>query len=371
MLLLFYDYSPKICPIPPTNRSTYASGCVWYYGHIRRGDRFGHFVWHSSHFWVPNRRALYRHTHQKPHQNVSSISYHIRSHSLVIAHSAIVLYMKLTVLADSNTFIDHYFLGEPGVSYFIEADGKRILYDVSYSDVFIQNAQKLRIDLLDLDYLVISHGHLDHMWGLDPLLKLYSQASLEGLGMRKPTLIVHPKTFFFRPRTYLGGSGPLVSEDRVAQFFTVQKIEEPLWLTENLVCLPNIPKSNDFELKTPFKQIRIDNQDVDDYMEDEIALAYKSADGLIVSNACSHRGICNTLEYAKSVCQEDRIADIICGLHLQNPDKTLLDSTVAYFAQNPPTSMHPCHCTDLQSKIALSKVANVQEVGSGLRLEYA
>lgn len=278
--------------------------------------------------------------------------------------------MKLTILADSNTLIDRYFLGEPGVSYFIEADGKKILYDVSYSDVFIRNAQKLRIDLLDLDYLVISHGHLDHMWGLDALLKMYTEASLEGLMMRKPTLIVHPKTFFFRPRTWLGGSGSLIDEERVSQYFTIQKIEEPQWLTENFVCLPNIPTSNDFELKKPFKQIRIDGNDVDDYMEDEIAIAYKSADGLVVSNACSHRGICNTLEYAKKVCQEGRIADIVCGFHLQNPDKELLDGTAAYFAQYPPTVMHPCHCTDLQSKIALSKVANVQEVGSGLTLEY-
>ena len=278
--------------------------------------------------------------------------------------------MKLTVLADSNTFIDRYFLGEPGVSYFIEADGKRILYDVSYSDVFIKNAQKLHINLLALDYLVISHGHLDHMWGLDPLLKMYSQASLEGLEIRKPTLVVHPRTFAFRPRAYLGGSGSLVSEDRVSQFFDVKHIEEPLWLTDNLACLPNIPKSNDFELKSPFKQVRIEGKDIDDYMEDEIALAYKSKNGLVVSNACSHRGICNTIEYAKKVCDETRIADVICGFHLQNPDKAVLDGTVAYFAHNRPAALHPCHCTDLQSKIPLSTAVEIQEVGSGLQLTY-
>lgn len=278
--------------------------------------------------------------------------------------------MKLTVLADSNTFIDHYFLGEPGVSYFVEVDGKRILYDVSYSDAFIRNAQKLQINLLDLDYLIISHGHLDHMWGLDPLLKMYTEASFEGLKIRKPTLIVHPKTFSFRPRAWLGGSGSLVSEERVSQYFEIQHIEKPLWLSENFVCLPNIPRSNDFELKQPFKQIRIDGQDVDDYVEDEIAFACKTTDGLVVSNACSHRGICNTLEYAKSVCQEDRIADIVGGFHLQNPEQELLDKTMDYFDKNKPTSVHAGHCTDLQSKIALSKVANIQEMGVGLKLEY-
>ena len=41
--------------------------------------------------------------------------------------------MKLTVLLDNNTLIDRYFLGEPGVSYLIETDGKKILFDVGYS----------------------------------------------------------------------------------------------------------------------------------------------------------------------------------------------------------------------------------------------
>lgn len=35
--------------------------------------------------------------------------------------------MKLTILVDNNTLIDRYFLGEPGLSFFIEEDDKRIL----------------------------------------------------------------------------------------------------------------------------------------------------------------------------------------------------------------------------------------------------
>jgi len=38
--------------------------------------------------------------------------------------------MKLTVLFDNNTLIDGYFLGAPGVSYFIEDEDKKILFDV-------------------------------------------------------------------------------------------------------------------------------------------------------------------------------------------------------------------------------------------------
>ena len=63
--------------------------------------------------------------------------------------------MKLTVLADNNTFIDQYYLGEPAVSYYIEIDDCRILFDTGYSDAFLRNAQRLGIDLGAITHLVL------------------------------------------------------------------------------------------------------------------------------------------------------------------------------------------------------------------------
>lgn len=48
--------------------------------------------------------------------------------------------MKLTVLVDNNTYIDQYYLGEPAVSYYIEIDDMKILFDTGYSHICIQNA---------------------------------------------------------------------------------------------------------------------------------------------------------------------------------------------------------------------------------------
>lgn len=55
--------------------------------------------------------------------------------------------MQLTVLVDNNTLIDRYYLGEPGVAYYLEDGDVRILFDVGYSDIFLRNAQALGIDL--------------------------------------------------------------------------------------------------------------------------------------------------------------------------------------------------------------------------------
>ncbi len=54
--------------------------------------------------------------------------------------------MKLTVLVDNNTFIDRYFYGEPGVSYYIQDEDINILFDLGYSDIFMKNAYKMNIN---------------------------------------------------------------------------------------------------------------------------------------------------------------------------------------------------------------------------------
>ncbi len=94
--------------------------------------------------------------------------------------------MKLTVLVDNNTFTDEHFLGEPGLCYWIETDGKKILFDTGFSDVYLKNAKKLNIDLSNTDCIVLSHGHNDHTTGL----KSFPHSS------KKIDLISHPDCLF-------------------------------------------------------------------------------------------------------------------------------------------------------------------------------
>lgn len=49
-------------------------------------------------------------------------------------------FMKLTILVDNNTYIDKYYYGEPAVSYYIETEDNRVLFDTGYSDVILKNA---------------------------------------------------------------------------------------------------------------------------------------------------------------------------------------------------------------------------------------
>jgi 7,8-dihydropterin-6-yl-methyl-4-(beta-D-ribofuranosyl)aminobenzene 5'-phosphate synthase len=278
--------------------------------------------------------------------------------------------MKLTVLVDNNTLIDRYFLAEPGISLYIEQGGKRILLDVGYSDVFIKNAQKMNIDLRTLDYVVLSHGHLDHTWGLDPLVRLYTESDIEGIPHKRPAVLAHPLAFFSKIVGDGNEIGSLISQDKLSKHFAIKLSKDPIWLTERVLFLGQIERKNDFEGKKPIGSIMKPGGEEPDYLYDDTALVYKSPQGLVIITGCSHSGICNIVEQAKKLCKEERIIDIIGGLHLLDPLKEQLQGTLEYMKKLNPKQMHACHCTDLNSKIALSKVVNLKEAGVGLVLKY-
>jgi 7,8-dihydropterin-6-yl-methyl-4-(beta-D-ribofuranosyl)aminobenzene 5'-phosphate synthase len=276
--------------------------------------------------------------------------------------------MRLTILVDNNA--GHDLSGEWGLSFFMEADGKKILFDTGASDLFLKNAAHLKIDLLNLDYLIFSHGHYDHTWGVDFLLQYYLAARVPW--NQRPTLLAHPGALNPKFRDDGNEFGVLVSKPVLKRNFKTNLIREPFQLTENLFFLGEIPRKFDFEGKSPLGQTLASDKLTTDYLLDDTALVYKTSKGLIVITGCSHSGICNIVDYARKICREDQVIDIIGGFHLKDlkSDDPKLTGTSRYFEELNPRQIHPCHCTDLHCKMALVEVTTVNEVYSGLILEY-
>ncbi len=276
--------------------------------------------------------------------------------------------MKLTVLADNNTLISRYFLAEPGLSMFIQAEDRRILLDCGYSHVFLQNAQRAGIDLLHLDTVAFSHGHLDHTWGLTDLMRKFSRAVLEDSVKGTPRILAHPRAFVSVQDERGVELGSMLSRDKVEQNFPLQLSIEPVYLTTRLVWLGEIPRKTSFESRKPLGCKADDLKP--DYVPDDTALAYLSPEGLVIVTGCSHSGICNIVEHARRVTGEERVVDIIGGLHLQSPKQDQLSGTIHYLSTLNLKDLHACHCTDLNSKIALGTALPLREVGSGMQLTY-
>lgn len=280
--------------------------------------------------------------------------------------------ITITVLVDNHTFTDRYLAGEPGLSIFLEADGKRILFDLGFSDLFLRNAATMGIDLHDLETIVLSHGHLDHTGGLVPLMHHLVQATIEKVPCRYPALVAHPYCFYPRPKPPLPDIGSILSLDRVSRFFPVTATREPHWITGNLVFLGEIEHRFGFEAESPGtrKIVMPDGSEMPDRLLDDSALAYRSDRGLVVITGCSHAGICNIIEQAKKVCGDDRIVDVIGGLHLLSPTKEELEGTIAYLSGLGLEALHACHCTSLAAKIAIAAKCPLQETGVGLKIGY-
>ena len=278
--------------------------------------------------------------------------------------------MKITVLTDNNVLQSKNFLGEHGLSFYIEADNKKILFDTGYSDVFLKNALKMGINLLDIDYIVLSHGHYDHTWGLSHYLSFYTSALKQGQNAKKPTILTHPDTFNEKLDDKLGEIGSMLSIEKLKKNFNIKLSKEPLWITQNLVFLGEIPRINNFEGKESIGKVLKNNIFEDDYITEDSAVVYKSDKGLTVITGCSHSGICNIIERARIVCDQSKIIDIIGGFHLVNPPKERVFQTADYLSRLGTSGIHPCHCTDFRSKIILSKYVRMEATGVGLILEY-
>lgn len=276
--------------------------------------------------------------------------------------------MDLKVLVDNNTLIDRYFLAEPGLSFYINDRGHELLFDLGYSDIFFQNAEKMGLDLLQIQDVVISHGHLDHTWGLEPYARRLNEAHFEKRKCSRPRLIAHPLAF-----TSINGEdgnefGSLMSADKLSQHFDLTLSRTSVNITSRLTWLGEIPRKHNFENLQSFG--RKEGETAVDMVPDDSALVYRSENGLVVITGCSHAGICNIVEYAKDVCNDERIVDIIGGFHLMDPVPVQMKGTLEYLGNQGIQNLYACHCTDLKSKIALASVTNIQEVGVGLELSW-
>jgi len=278
--------------------------------------------------------------------------------------------MELTFLVDNNSLVGSYFLAEPGLSMLIEESGSRILFDAGYSDAFLINARRKGLDLLHLDWIVLSHGHFDHTWGLDALIRHHFEAASQGIPYSRPRLLAHPQAFLSKRTDEEPEIGMHLSAEKLSRHFEVVRDAAPVNLTGKLVTLGQIERVFDFEPATPLGTRFEPTGPVADDLPDDTAMAYVSDKGLVVISGCAHTGICNTIEQARRITGVDRVHTVLGGFHLLEAKPERLDPTTDYLAALNLDSLYACHCTDLAAKIALARKCPVKEVGSGLTLSF-
>ena len=264
--------------------------------------------------------------------------------------------MKLTVLADNNTYIDKYYLGEPALSFYIEDGEERILFDCGYSDVFLRNAERMNIDLSNVDTVVLSHGHDDHTGGLSHLKTVLSNARV----------IAHPETLW--EKQYLDGrnAGSLLRAEDLPYKLSLSR--KPQKVSEHLTFLGEIPQLNDFEIRSQFGVHDAGGRFEPDFVMEDSALVYDAGESISIITGCSHAGICNIVQYAVSLFEKP-VAGIIGGFHLKEVNERV-EKTIEYLAGLGLKELYPCHCTSFAVRSAIHQRIPVGEVGVGMKIEW-
>jgi len=260
--------------------------------------------------------------------------------------------MKLTVLTENVA--GHDFLAEHGLSYFIECDEKKILFDTGHSNVFLENAKKLGIDLdKETDIVVLSHGHWDHGDGLRFI--------------KNKTLLAHPSAFIKRyHKDDISNIGLELSRSEVEKQYHLITSEKPYEISKNILFLGEIPRVNNFESKTTAFADEYGNED---FVPDDSALAILQNNGIIVVTGCSHAGICNITDYAKKVSGIDMVKAIIGGFHLNDNDWQT-EKTIQYLKEEGIRKIYPSHCTELPALTAFYHEFGIQQVKTGMIFNF-
>ncbi len=237
--------------------------------------------------------------------------------------------MKWTVLSDnrgSNALLST----EHGLSILLEIDRHKILLDTGASDVFIRNAEVLGVDLNDVDYVFISHGHSDHAGGLRYILEHNRQAKV----------IVSPDAMsgqFFSKRGNLHSitaEWPEIDDDRCDLIDQTREVTEGLHVIAHIPQIHPMPKGN----KNLYVQDANGSYIHDDFRHELVLYI----DGLLFTG-CAHSGLENIL----SACTWP-VHTVVGGFHLLDGQET--DEEIKALAQRlktkrPETRFYTSHCT--------------------------
>jgi 7,8-dihydropterin-6-yl-methyl-4-(beta-D-ribofuranosyl)aminobenzene 5'-phosphate synthase len=223
-----------------------------------------------------------------------------------------------------------------GFSALVDYGGRRVLFDTGNDrDLFAQNVKAAGVDLRKLDFVVISHRHLDHTAGLSHLLsvnpgvKIYVPQEVFGgvFGTSAPgsfyrrdaTLPQHMRYYDDHPpeRIVLGTAWVGARFEHIDK---TQELDPTMSLISTVSDTPGT------------KEMR------------ELSLAIRTPEGVVLVVGCSHPGIERIVEAATAI--DKRVRLVFGGFHLP----AAKDEEVSRIA----TSLHdgfkverlaPGHCT--------------------------
>lgn len=256
--------------------------------------------------------------------------------------------MKITVLTENtiskniSPALSEKLKAEHGLSLFIETKNHKILFDMGQTNLFLENAKNLSINLEKVDFAVLSHGHYDH-GGLFSEAEAFGIAAFLKINKIAP-IYINENAFsdnFNANKKYIGLDKNLLKNPDFMQ--------RVIFVSDEKEIAPNIKlfscNKNEKLISTNtdgLTQLKDGIFFPEDFSHEHYFLIEENSKKILISG-CSHKGILNITEWFKPDI-------LIGGFHLKSLDienqgdieslKNLGKKLASYN-----TTFYTCHCT--------------------------
>jgi 7,8-dihydropterin-6-yl-methyl-4-(beta-D-ribofuranosyl)aminobenzene 5'-phosphate synthase len=290
------------------------------------------------------------------------------------AHSPQIHTLKITTLVTNVAGNPHEGDGEWGYSALVEVDGHKILYDTGASpDLVLKNAAALKIDLHDVEDVVLSHNHWDHVSGLMSLRRELMKTNPRAMSR------VHVSVGIFEPRLNATGENQnglrTIKDEYPATGGTFIIHDKPTEILPGVWFTGPVPRPHDEKNWFPGLSLNTAHGLIEDNVPEDSALVFNTANGVVILSGCAHAGIVNIAEYTVAMLPGTSIVAIVGGLHLFSASEQSVawtgESLKPYHVQY----LLAGHCTGIESTYRLReslglnrKTAVVSVVGSSFTL---
>ena len=250
--------------------------------------------------------------------------------------------MKIINLVE-DTYSGNGFEYEHGLSFYIETENHKILADCGATDMFIRNAIRHKIDLSEIDSIILSHGHYDHSGGIlpfmriNPFAKIYMNHLAGGdyYSLKEGGL------------KYIGIDKRILDLPSLELVKGNLKIDDEIFIFSGMTA-PKNPSKGNSRLK-----MKTDKGFVQDSFEHEQCFVITHKNQKILISGCAHNGMISILERYKELFNS--YPDIvISGFHMIQPepyseaDILRIEQTAIKLLKTGAT-FYTGHCTGLEA----------------------
>lgn len=271
------------------------------------------------------------------------------------------------ILLCENTARGAGILGEHGLAWWIETRDGILLFDTGQGLSLRHNAERLGLSLSRVAVTLLSHGHYDHVGGLEGFLAANASCPIWAHpAAMAPKFLRTPEGTARRISTsFFEGirSSPGFSRFRTSS--------APTELLPQIFSTGQIPRITDFEdTGGPF--FLDESLTVPDPLLDDLSLFFETDAGVIVVLGCAHAGLVNILLRVKTLAPGRPMVAIFGGMHLEAASSERMTRTVAALRELGSPQLFPNHCTGQRAIFQLREAFpdRVHQAAAGMRWTF-